>query len=132
MKATELRLGNILSTVDDPDHRGAVLSLEPGLVLLVHREYADDQNLLQAIPATRQILDQYHIPYNCWHQFGRERVFIELTPNDEYGFLHGPGVVVRFQYLHELQNLMLDICHYDLISHPFVHDPFHGNQTDEG
>jgi hypothetical protein len=130
MKATELRLGNVLSTIDEPDRRGAVLSLEPGLVHLVHREYADHENLLQPIPVTRALLDHYHIPYNSWHQFGDERVFIELTPNEEYAFLHAPGVVIRFQYLHELQNILLDICRYEAITDPVVHHPFHGGQAE--
>ena len=132
MKATELRLGNILSTVDDPGHRGAVLTLEPGLVHLVHREYADDENLLLGVPVTRSLLDQYHIPYGTWHQFGRERVYIDLPPNEEYAFLHAPGVVMRFEHLHELQNIMLEVCNHELITDPVVHHPFHGCHTPAG
>ena len=124
MKSTECRLGNVLSTIDDPEKTGAVLTLEPGLVHLVHREYADDENLILGVSVTREVLNRYHIPYNMWNQFGQNRAYIELTPNEKYAFLHAPGVVCRFQFLHELQNLMWDICQYELITDPLVHHPF--------
>lgn len=127
IKAAELRLGNILSTADDPANRSAVLSLEPGLVHLIHRDFADDENVIIGVQVSRELMAQYHIPFNCWHQFGKLRAYIELTPMDEYAFLHAPGIVCRFQWLHQLQNLMLDICDYELITEPVVHHPFKSN-----
>ena len=69
MKSTECRLGNVLSTIDDPEKNGAVLTLEPGLVHPVHREYADDENQILGVSVTREVLDRCHIPYNTWNQF---------------------------------------------------------------
>ena len=69
MKSTECRLGNVLSTIDDPEKNGAVLTLEPGLVHPVHREYADDENQILGVSVTREELDRCHIPYNTWNQF---------------------------------------------------------------
>jgi hypothetical protein len=71
MKATNLRLGNIVALIDQPENPYRVLMLEPGLVHLMNRYEADDENNIIGVPMSKEILEKFQIPLNSWHLRGK-------------------------------------------------------------
>ena len=62
MKSTDLRLGNIAAAIDDPFKPDYVVVLEPGLVYLMGREEADDEQNIIPVPVSAEMLATYVIP----------------------------------------------------------------------
>lgn len=61
MKATHLRLGNIVALIDQPDKLDRVLILEPGLVHLMNRNQADNENNIIGSKVTKDLFDDVQI-----------------------------------------------------------------------
>ena len=119
MKATELRLGNIVAAIDEPGRPDVVIVLEPGVIHLMTRTEADDENNVVGLPVTQELLSE--------HGIGEE----VLLGGKTFRILGGgePGTfrlrmgdwTFPFTCLHELQNLVHALCGEDLITHPYIH-----------
>lgn len=121
MKATELRLGNIVAAIDDPDKPDVVMLLEPGVVQLMSRPEADDENNIVGVPLTPQVLSGFQIDIgDVVDASGRPLSFqpgdiegtLRLTYGDETHTLH---------HMHELQNLVFATSGRELFTHPYLH-----------
>ena len=121
MKATNLRLGNIVALVDRPEMPDRVLILEPGLVHLMNRDEADDEKNIIGVRVSEQVLAQYQLPFNCWHESGTIEIFIDVSQDNEQAILHCLGIKRNVFFLHEIQNLVLDLTGEDLIKHHHIH-----------
>lgn len=121
MKATNLRLGNVVALVDQPESPDRVLILEPGLVHLMNRQEADDERNVIGVPVSEQILAQYQIPFNCWHQSGTTKIFIDVRQDREQVVLRCQEIRLRICFLHEIQNLVFDLTGEDLLKHHHIH-----------
>jgi hypothetical protein len=121
MKATNLRLGNIVALVDQPESPDCVLILEPGLVHLMNRDQADDEKNIIGVPVSEQVLAQYEIPFNCWHENGTTKIFIDIPKDQEHAILHCQGIRRKICFIHEIQNLVFDLTGEDIIQHHHIH-----------
>lgn len=121
MKATNLRLGNVVALVDRPESPDRVLILEPGLVHLMNRDEADDERNIIGVPVSEQVLAQYQIPFNCWHQSGTTKIFIDILQDQEQAILHCQEIRLKICFLHEIQNLVFDLTGEDLLKHHHIH-----------
>lgn len=121
MKATNLRLGNIVALIDQPGSPDRVLILEPGLVHLMNRNEADDERNISGVPVSEQVLAYYEIPVNCWHENETTKIFIDIPKDREQAILHCQGLRRRISFIHEIQNLVFDLTGEDLIKHQHIH-----------
>jgi hypothetical protein len=121
MKATDLRLGNIVAAIDEPGKFDSVLILEPGTVHLMNRLEADDENNIIGVPATKENLADFNIPCDMTFTTGGCDVFIEMQSAKGHALVHCQGISRKIDYLHELQNLIHVLCDEDIIKHPHVH-----------
>jgi hypothetical protein len=121
MKATNLRLGNVVALVDQPESPDQVLILEPGLVHLMNRDEADDERNIIGVPVSEHVLAQYQIPFNCWHESGTIEIFIDIPQDQEQAILHCQGIKRNVFFLHEIQNLVFDLTGEDIIRHRHIH-----------
>ena len=121
MKATNLRLGNIVALIDQPENPDRVLMLEPGLVHLMNRFEADDENNIIGVPMSKEILEKFQIPLNSWHLRGKTNISIDIIHDLDQVILHCQGIKRKVSFLHEIQNLILDLIGEDLIEHPHIH-----------
>jgi hypothetical protein len=121
MKATNLRLGNVVALFDQPENPDRVLILEPGLVHLMNRDEADDEKNIIGVPVSEQVLAQYQIPFNCWHKSGTTKIYIDILQDPERATLHCQGIKCNVLFLHEIQNLVFDLTGEDLIKHHHIH-----------
>ena len=119
MKATELRLGNIVAAIDEPGRPDVVIVLEPGVIHLMSRTEADDENNVVGLPVTQELLSEYRIGEET---FLGGKAFRILGGGEPGTFRLRTGEwTIPFTYLHELQNLVHALCGEDLIMHPYIH-----------
>lgn len=104
MKVTELRIGNIISLVYDPEKYGAVIALDHcGTVHVNNREYPDEIRDIVGFELTQELLTK----------FGYE-TFIYFNDKEIRLLFHGKRVIVtiddvttyEIKFVHELQNLV--------------------------
>ena len=119
MKATELRLGNIVAVIDEPGKPDVVTLLEPGLVQLMSRAEEDDENNIVGVPVTSELLSFY--------QIGEETTLagksIRILQGAEPGsfLLKAGDLTLPVRCMHEMQNLVHALCGEDLIKPPYIH-----------
>jgi hypothetical protein len=119
MKATELRLGNIVACIEEPGKPDVVILLEPGVVQLMNRSEEDDENNVIGVPLTSDLLSSYGIGEET-HVSGKALRILQGADSDHFLLRVGENMhPVRF--VHELQNLVLALCGEDLIKHPYIH-----------
>jgi len=104
MKVTELRLGNIIGLIYDPEKYGVIIALDQsGTVHISNREYPDEIRDVVGIAITPKLLARFG--YESYIYFdGRE---IKLV-------FHGKRATVtiddtttyEIQFVHELQNIV--------------------------
>ena len=121
MKATDLRLGNIVSVIDEPLKPDTVIILEPGIVHLMNRSEADDENNIVGTPMHQDVLASFNIPCNSWFPLGNHQVRVETQDQSGSVRVHCMGTTLELHYMHELQNLLHAMCGEDIIKHPHVH-----------
>jgi hypothetical protein len=119
MKATELRLGNIVAAIDEPGKPDVVIVLEPGIIHLMSRTEADDENNIVGIPVTQELLSEYRIGEETLLA-GRPMRILQGTETGTFQLWMGDRTFI-FRYMHELQNLVQAVCGEDLIKHPYIH-----------
>lgn len=124
MKATQLRLGNIVGLKDDPFKIDHVLILEPGLIHLESGSDYEQEEYVREIPIMAHILEQYGIPANNWFYLGGIRMYIGLIPGIKDIQLHIDKQLFKVRYMHELQNLIYDHSGQELIVLPHIHQPY--------
>lgn len=121
MKSTDLRLGNIAAAIDDPFKPDYVVVLEPGLVYLMGREEADDEQNIIPVPVSAEMLATYDIPCDVTFSIAGHEVRICMQEAGDRATLELNGARFDFHYLHEVQNLIHALCGEDIIRHPHVH-----------
>ena len=121
MKSTDLRLGNIVAAIDEPFKPDYVVVLEPGLVYLMGREEADDEQNIIPVPVSSEMLATYDIPCEVTFSLSGHEVRIFMQEARECASLELNGARLEFHYLHEMQNLIHALCGEDIIRHPHVH-----------
>lgn len=121
MKATELRVGNIVTVYDEPGRHDFVLVLEPGLVQLMGRPEPDDENNIIGVPLTAELLSQYAIPIGRTFSFGGEEILLEPSLGVDSGLLQVRRHRFSVRWMHELQNILFCLCGRELVTHPHVH-----------
>jgi hypothetical protein len=121
MRSTDLRLGNIVAAIDEPFKPDYVVVLEPGLVYLMGREEADDEQNIIPVPVSSEMLATYDIPCEVTFSLSGHEVRICMQESRECATLILNGAHVDFHYLHEMQNLIHALCGEDIIRHPHVH-----------
>ena len=127
MKATQLRLGNLVRLSTDPACIDHVLILEPGQIHLESgREFVEEDNV-SGVPIRESLLSSYGIPANTWFFLGGNRTYIGLTPGRLPALMHIDKWLFRVRYIHELQNIAYDVTGQDLITHPNIHAPYGGD-----
>lgn len=121
MKATHLRLGNIVALIDQPDKLDRVLILEPGLVHLMNRDQADDENNITGVIVNRDLLESLEIPTNSWLLNGRAKIGITTKGSKEQVTLNCSGIERIVYFLHEIQNTIFELTGEELIKHKHIH-----------
>jgi hypothetical protein len=121
MKATHLRLGNIVALIDQPENLDRVLILEPGLVHLMNRDQADDENNIIGVALTKELLESLEIPTNTWLLNGRAKIGISIKGGKEQVTLQCGGIGRIVYFLHEIQNTILELTGEELIKHKHIH-----------
>lgn len=121
MKSTDLRLGNIVAAIDEPGKADYVVVLEPGLVYLMGREEADDENNIIPVRVGIETLATFDIPCDAPFSLAGHEVCVNVYGEHERATLHLNGARFDFHYVHELQNLIHALCGEDIIRHPHVH-----------
>lgn len=121
MKATQLRLGNIVALIDQPDKLDRVLILEPGLVHLMNRDQADDENNITGVIVNRDLLESLDIPTNIWLLNGRAKIGITIKGGKEQITLQCGGIERIVYFLHEIQNIIFELTGEELIKHKHIH-----------
>ena len=121
MKSTDLRLGNIAAAIDDPFKPDYVVVLEPGLVYLMGREEADDEQNIIPVPVSAEMLATYDIPCDVTFSLSGHEVRICMQEARDRATLTLNGAQFDFHYLHEMQNLIHALSGEDIIRHPHVH-----------
>ncbi len=121
MKSTDLRLGNIVAAIDEPFKPDYVVVLEPGLVYLMGREEADDEQNIIPVRVSAELLATYDIPCDVTFSVSGHEVRVITHDEQERATLEFNGVRYDFHYVHELQNLIHTLCGEDIIRHPHVH-----------
>ncbi len=124
MKATQLRLGNIVRLQSDPELIDHVLILEPGLVHLESGTDYEDEGNVGEVPIREPLLSRFGIPAKNWFYLGGIRIYIGLVPGGNFALVHIGNWVGRIKYMHELQNIIHDITGQELILHPNIHAPY--------
>lgn len=121
MKATELRLGNIVAAIDDPEKPDVVMLLEPGVVQLMSRPEADDENNIVGVPITPQALTGFQVDIEDLVDPGGRP--LRFQPGDVEGTLrlaYGDEIHI-LRHMHELQNLVFSLSGRELFMHPYLH-----------
>lgn len=104
MKVTELRIGNIISLLYDPEKYGVVIALDHcGTVHVSNRDYPDEIRDVVGFELTQELLTK----------FGYE-TYIYLKGREIRLLFHGKRVTViiddhttyEIKFVHELQNLV--------------------------
>jgi hypothetical protein len=126
MKATQLRLGNIVGLTADPHAIDHVLMLQPGLVHLESGTDFEEEGFISEVRVSAGLLARYGIPENNWFYLGGIRMYIALLPGARSAQLHIGKLLFKFRYMHELQNLVFDHTGHELIQHPHIHAPYGG------
>jgi hypothetical protein len=121
MKSTDLRLGNIVAAIDEPFKPDYVVVLEPGLVYLMGREEADDEQNIIPVRVLSELLATYDIPCDVTFSVSGHEVRVVTYEDQERATLEFNGVGYDIHYVHELQNLIHTLCGEDIIRHPHVH-----------
>jgi hypothetical protein len=121
MKATHLRLGNIVALIDQPENLGRVLILEPGLVHLMNRDQADDENNIIGVAVSKELLESFKIPINTWVLNGRAKIDISFKGGKEQITLQCAGTERPVYFLHEIQNKIFEFTGEELFKHKYVH-----------
>ena len=124
MKATQLRLGNIVGIMGDPLKMDHVLMLEPGLIHLESGSDYEQEEFIREIPIRTHVLEHYGIPANNWFYLGGIRMYIGIIPGVRDVQLHIDKHMFKARYMHELQNLIYDHSGQDLIVLPHIHHPY--------
>lgn len=124
MKATQLRLGNIVGLKGDPLKIDHVLMLEPGLIHLESGSDYEQEEHIREIPIRAHVLDHYGIPANNWFYLGGIRMYIGLLTGIRDVQLHIDKHLFTVRSMHELQNLIHDHSGQDLIVLPHIHHPY--------
>jgi hypothetical protein len=119
MKATELRLGNIVAAIDEPGNPDVVIVLEPGVIHLMSRTEADDENNVVGIPVTQELLSEHRIGEETTRGGKTFRILGGVDPGT-FRLRMGEWTI-PFTYMHELQNLVHALSGEDLIKHPYIH-----------
>lgn len=119
MKATELRLGNIVAAIDEPGKPDVVTLLEPGIVQLLSRTEEDDENNIIGVPVSSELLSFYQVGEETILAGKSVRILKGVEPGS---FLLKAGdLTFPVRCMHELQNLVQALCGEDLIKHPYIH-----------
>jgi hypothetical protein len=126
MKATQLRLGNIVGLTTDPEAIDHVLMLQPGLIHLESGTDFEEEGLIREVRVSAGLLARYGIPENNWFYLGGIRMYIALVPGSRKAQLHIGQLLFRCTWMHELQNLVHDHTGHELVQHPHIHAPYGG------
>lgn len=121
MKATHLRLGNIVALIDQPDKLDRVLILEPGLVHLMNRDQADDENNIIGVIVNRDLLKSLEIPTNTWLLNGKAKIVITNKGGKEQVTLQSGGIERIVYFLHEIQNTIFELTGEEIVKHKHIH-----------
>jgi hypothetical protein len=121
MKATHLRLGNIVALIEQPKNLDRVLILEPGLVHLMNRDQAEDENNIIGATVTKDLLESLEIPINTWLLNGRAKINIFSEGGKEQVSLQCAGIEGPVYFLHEIQNKIFELTGEELIKHKHIH-----------
>jgi hypothetical protein len=126
MKATQLRLGNLVQICSDPTFIDHVLILEPGQIHLESGKDFEEESNIIGVPIRELLIEKYGIPANTWFFLGGKKVYIGITQGRSQVQLHIEKWIFRVRYMHELQNIAFDITGEELITHPNIHTPYGG------
>ncbi len=127
MKATQLRLGNLVRLTTDPSCIDHVLILEPGQVHLESGKDYEEEGNITGVPLREGLLGRYGIPSNKWFYLGGVRVYVGIEQGRTHSMLHIDKWMFRIKYVHELQNIAFDMTGEELITHPNIHEPYGGD-----
>ena len=127
MKATQLRLGNLVRLSADTDCIDQVLILEPGQVHLESGTDFEEESNISGVPLREGILTTYGIPVNTWFFLGGLRVYIGIARGCSKAQIHIDKWIFSARYVHELQNIAFDMTGQELITHPNIHTPYKGD-----
>lgn len=119
MKATELRLGNIVAVIDEPSKADMVIVLEPGTVQLMSRQEPDDENNIVPFPLSRELFSEHGIVAETSVSGMKVRI-LDGTEPGIFTVTVGESTY-QVRHMHELQNLVHALCGDELIKHPYIH-----------
>ncbi len=110
MKASDLRIGNIVSVCYEKDIiPDTVIVLEPEVVHLSNREYPDSDRDIIGVPLSTTWLKKFEFKYNPGlKNWGCKNILIKKLSNDSenYWVLQSKSGLLRISFVHELQNLL--------------------------
>jgi len=130
MKATDLRLGNLVATVHRPDEPDFVLMLEPCLVQLLGDTLFQEEHDIIGVPIDASRLHRWGIPHREWFPMGLSKVYVSVLYPRSSVQVHVGRYLHKVTCLHELQNLLFDLTGEHLITHPHIHRPFEAPQNE--
>lgn len=128
MKATDLRIGNIVTLAYEDFKPNVVLILEPGLVHLLNRLHPDDERDIEGIPITEGLLHEYKVPSNKIFLIQGTNVKIDVVQDIKPVWLHIKNLTFQLHFIHELQNIIHLISGREIIiTLPFIQNYSYGN-----
>jgi len=124
MKATDLRLGNLVAPFQEPDRPDHVILLEPCLVHLLGDTAPREEHDVTGVPLDARQLHRCGIPHREWFLLGRHRVYISVIHPRSHVQVHVDRHLFRVSQVHELQNLLFDLTGEHILTHPHIHHPY--------
>ncbi len=104
MKVTELRIGNIISLLYDPEKFGVVIALDHcGTVHISNREYPDEIRDIVGVGITQKLLAQFG--YETYIYFKGTEIRL-LFNNKQVDVTIDDTTHYKIRFMHELQNLI--------------------------
>ena len=110
MKASDLRIGNIVSVCYENDIvPDTVIVLEPDVVHLSNRKYPDSDRDIIGVPLSTTWLKKFEFNYNpVLKNWECKNTLIKKLSSDSknYWELQSKAGLLRISFVHELQNLL--------------------------
>ena len=111
MKSSDLRIGNIVAVCyEDVVTPDTVLLLEPGLVHLSKRKYADSDRDIIGVPLQEKWLRKFKFKYNSHlGEWAFNKIIIKKSESEETNtwLIQSEKFKLKIAFVHQLQDILM-------------------------